>query len=220
MTEPLITKQAVAQRQINAAIRMLFLYDEDMCAVHTVAAAGLAVIEALAEAKGIGKTYETRAAVESFLKERYNLDPSAPEVAREIELRTKAIENGSIGKATRLHRNRIANFLKHADKDADHALDSIWFSSEGGWFVATDSSPALGGTGTLEVISMAVYFYNRLNLPITTEMEIYARWWVGTHPENHEQFIRTKSGPIHLFTFEQQRDFGRYMLEFAYKSDR
>lgn len=51
MADLSITKQAAAQRQIDAAIRMLFLHGEDFIAIHTVAAAARTILNDLAEAR-------------------------------------------------------------------------------------------------------------------------------------------------------------------------
>jgi hypothetical protein len=51
-----------------------------------------------------------------------------------------------------------------------------------------------------------------MNLPTTTEMEVYMIWWHGITATKQEEFIVTKEGPIHLFTFEQQVEFGSGLL--------
>ena len=85
--------------------------------------------------------------------------------------------------------------------------------SAGGWYSATDTQTDGGGTGTLEVIATAVNFYINMNLPLTMEMYAYMQWWIGVTAQEPEEFVLTKEGPIHLFTFEQQIDFGRGLIE-------
>lgn len=164
MSDISITKEAAAQRQIDAAIRMFFLHREDLFAVHTVAAAARTIASNLADAKGVGHLHETRRALEqqyrdavaaaartsemgSGLEEVHrstlaavagylareaavkgvtlaeiNLgaDVTDPEIAAAIDWRARAIEGD---KRTHQYRNKAANFLKHADKDADQSLD-------------------------------------------------------------------------------------------------
>ena len=214
MAEALITKQAAAQRQIDAAIRMLFLYDEDFCAIYTVAAAALSVVEDLAEAKGVGYTHETRRAFETLYRQNYGRDPTDHGVAREIELRVQSIENQ---KTTWSHRNKTANFLKHADKDAHTVLDLARFTTPGSYFLATNSDSASNSMSIGEVIAAAINYYCNIGLPITIEMRTYMYWWLGITAKKSEEFITTKEGPIHLFTFEQQIDFARGLLNIAYE---
>jgi hypothetical protein len=214
MAEILLSKEAVARRQIDAAIRMLFLHDEDLCAIYTVAAAALSVIGDLAEAKGVGPTYESRRVFEAYYRQNYNLDPTDPDVAKEIELRVKSIEKHE---TTRRHRDKSANFLKHADKDARGLLDSARFTTAGSYFIATNGNPKANSMSLGEVIILAINYYVNLKLPITIEMDIYRRWWLGITAAKTEDIIRTKEGPIHLFTFEQQIEFARGLLNLAYE---
>jgi hypothetical protein len=214
MAEILLSKEAVARREIDAAIRMLFLDDEDLCAIYTVAAAALSVVGDLAEAKGVGPTYESRRVFESHYRQNYNLDPTDPDVAKEIELRVQSIEKHE---TTRGHRNKTANFLKHADKDARALLDSARFTTAGSYFIATDGDPKANSMSLGEVIVLAINYYLNIKLPITIKMNIYLHWWLGIKAAKTEDVIITKEGPIHLFTFEQQIEFARGLLNVAYE---
>jgi hypothetical protein len=80
MANPLLTKQAVAQRQIDAAIRMLFQHAEDFCAIYTVASAALSIVADLAEKRDLGYKHETRRAFEALYREHYGLDSTDAEL--------------------------------------------------------------------------------------------------------------------------------------------
>lgn len=206
-----LTKQAVAQRQIDAAIRMLLLHEEEPCAIYTVASAALGIVAHLAEKKGVGYTHETRRALEGVFKKDYGLDPANHEVAKGIDWWTDAIEMSEV---TWRHRHKIANFLKHADRDPDTFIETESFTDTSGGFIATgtNASPGIG-----DVISMAINFYINLKLPITIEMFTFMHWWLGITAQKPEDVLNTKEGPVHLFTIEQQLDFGRGLLEKAYE---
>jgi hypothetical protein len=92
MADLSITKPAAAQRQIDAAIRMLFLHGEDFVAIHTVAAAARTILNDLAEARGVGETDNTRFVVEFMYRNNYGLDPTDPAVEAQIKYTADAIE--------------------------------------------------------------------------------------------------------------------------------
>ena len=102
-----ITKSSAAQRQIDAAIRMMFS-GEDPLAVHTVVAAALGIVKDLTRKRG--RVWRLEDSMNAFFhKWRPHLhkweDPS--------EFTRFVVEN----------LNRPANFLKHADRDHRNSLD-------------------------------------------------------------------------------------------------
>jgi hypothetical protein len=198
MADPSITKQAAAQRQIDTAIRMLFLHGEDFCATHTVAAAARSILQHLAGARGVGYMYETRRSLEELYRKQHGLDPAEDAVEDEINRKTNAIEKD---KKTWNYRNKATNFLKHADKDPDDVL-------------------SLAEVNPCWVIMDAINLWGNMNLPITIDMRVYCFWWFGVTAQQPEEFVNTKEGPIHLFNFAQQIDFGRYLLMRVYRDRR
>jgi len=198
MADPSITKQAAAQRQIDTAIRMLFLHGEDFIAIHTVAAAARSILKDLAGARGVGYMYETRRCVEELYRKQYDLDPAEDAVQDEVNRKTNAIEKD---KRTWNYRNKATNFLKHANQDPDDVL-----------FIA-EFNPCW-------VIMDAINLWNNMNLAITIDMHVYGHWWWGVTAQQPEEFVNTREGPIHLFNFAQQIDFGRYLLKRVYRDRR
>jgi len=195
MADLSITKQAAAQRQIDAAIRMLFLHGEDFIAIHTVAAAARTILNDLAEARGVGETYNTRFVVEFVYSNYYGLDPTDPAVESQINYTAYAIEKDS---RTRKLRNETANFLKHADRDSGQSLD-------------------FGELNPCWVIMDCLILWNNLNLDISSEMFVYSFWWNSVTPLKPENVVDTASGPVHLLTFDQQLALGRDLLTFVYR---
>jgi hypothetical protein len=139
-----ITKLGAAERQLNAAIRMM-LADEDELAVHTVAAAGYRQLREIEEARGgrpaagwyarlfIGAAqlaaagsllpaeFETAfgptavKVIENIASEiGQGLTPTVAEVSRRLDVPPEKVAWRSF--------NKTANFLKHADRDTDLAL--------------------------------------------------------------------------------------------------
>lgn len=247
MSDISITKEAAAQRQIDAAIRMFFLHREDLIAVHTVAAAARNVVKDLAHSKGVGYLSMTRGVLEQMLREALaavtrssetgdaleevhrdtlvraahsivkdtaermgdgtgvvhlepdDLDPMNPKIAADLDRRARAIESD---KRTGEYRRKGENFLKHADYKYHRSAEDKFLN------------PA--DLDTLWVIADAINLWTNLNLPFTDEMWVYSCWLRGITAEKPEEFINTKAGPIHLFTFEQQVDFGRWLLKLVY----
>ncbi len=189
MTKVAITKAAAAQRQIDSAIRMVFLHREDLLAVQTVAAAARTVVKDLAKKRGIDLTQETREALKAMYHGRSNV-PDA-ELDKFLDEKTLRVETD---RRTHSFRNRSANFLKHADQDGTASIeaeeiDALW------------------------VIADAINVYSKLDLNPTHEMLFYMRWFSALNTTNEHNRIVTKSGPIHSFTFTQQIDFGEWLLE-------
>lgn len=141
-----VTKLAAAQRQLGAAIRMFFA-GEDELAVHTVASAAYRILTDLKSERGkdeVGDYYLTaifycvrdylRGTLPSYLAN----DPDAMKWIREMAERFPI--NGStkfedvtasvsldVARSFWKERNKVSNFLKHADRDpkAHIALDEV-----------------------------------------------------------------------------------------------
>jgi hypothetical protein len=130
-----INKMDAACRQINAAIRMTF-DGEDPVAIHSVIAAGHRIIKDICEQRGD---------IESYLR---FTDWIVPGHERDF---WNAM-------------NASANFIKHADRDAEaiHELDDE----------ASDY-----------MIVYAAKWYADLGNSTSPEMKAFATWWVLQHPE-------------------------------------
>lgn len=110
-----ITKQASAQRQLDAAIRILFS-GEDVLAIHTIVSAAHNVLTDI-DNKGGKTALNLYADTLADLQKTYPGIPVPPE--------TKNF------KWWLQKRNRAgANFLKHADKDSAVALDPSTLSTD------------------------------------------------------------------------------------------
>ncbi|MHB1271914.1 MAG: hypothetical protein ACYCZD_03945 [Rhodanobacter sp.] len=115
MAELHLTKQAAAQRQLDAAVRILFT-GEDVLAVHTIVAAAHNVLTDLDNKSG-KTSLALYADTLSKLQKAYPGIP-LPQEAAEF-------------KAWLQRKNRSgANFLKHADKDSAKALDPSTLSTD------------------------------------------------------------------------------------------
>ena len=109
MAELHITKQAAAQRQLDAAIRLLFL-GEDLIAVHTLAAAAHNLLSDL-DLKSGGMSNVPYLEVMEQLQEQF---PSEMRFQTDIREFKNWLQS----------KNRTgANFLKHADRDAGKSLN-------------------------------------------------------------------------------------------------
>jgi hypothetical protein len=130
-----INKFDAARRQIDAAIRMTFS-GEDPVAIHSVIAAGHRIIRDVCEQRGD---------IESYLRF------------------TDWIAEGH-EKEFWHHMNKSANFIKHADKDADGIHD---FDDEESDFM----------------IVFAAKWYRDLGNATSPEMNVFATWWGLQHPK-------------------------------------
>lgn len=141
-----ITKLAAAQRQLRAAIRMFFA-GEDELAVHTVASAAYRLIADLKDERGrdevadyylISVFYVVRDFRRGALPNHFTEDPEAMDWIREMAERLPITESTSVedvrvsvspetARHYWLKRNKLANFLKHADRDAQAhiSLDEV-----------------------------------------------------------------------------------------------
>ena len=175
MTSVSITKPAAAQRQIDAAIQMLFSFI-DILAVHTVIAAAHGIVKDLAKKRG-GSSWEDpydealRMALTEFCQRDIGRIPSADEL-RDGVLRFK--------KPFRKLLNEPANFLKHANRDADRSLDED--------NLQTDS-----------LLFRTCGWYMDLGFESTTEMHAFSRWHLAVYP--HERATSSKSKTTTCMTF-------------------
>ena len=180
-----ITKLSAAQRQIDAAIRILFS-GEDPLAVHTVVGAAHSIVLDLAGKRNVTPYTESIGqAIMTLYRQRF--DEAIPNdklrhwVARFEE------------KHFRPYWNRPANFLKHADRDPGEVLDQ-------------DSLQ----TDTLLLVSCATCM--KLGLEHTPEMNAFCRWHRAVYPHENGDEINTGSGYVHDLSRAHQLEFGGFML--------
>ena len=183
MVEVHVTKAGAAQRQIDAAIRMLFS-GEDPLAVHTVAAAAHGIVADLAEHRGPLDDDDYSAALRAVFEQLTGKTPPVDVIRRELP---------NFRKQMRRIRNRPANFLKHADQDAEKSLDPN----------SLETDDLLLGVCTL---------YKRLKLDITPEMYAFATWHLAVHPHEDGDKIETAEGPVHELPRDAQLEFGDFLL--------
>ncbi|HEX4113365.1 MAG TPA: hypothetical protein VH020_12590, partial [Stellaceae bacterium] len=184
-----ITKEAAAQRQLDAAIRWLFAND-DILPIHSVAAAAGEVLRSLAEKHGV--TIEDDAAVHAMRRVFQAFDGTKrtdQELRRELPQAKKWI---------RIQQHKPANFLKHADKDADMAL-------------AIDELDV----DTDHVLLQACAYYVALDLPLTPEIEAFGRWHLAVYPNEPGDEIVTAVGKVDKLNRLDQLDFGAFLLDLA-----
>jgi hypothetical protein len=124
-------------------------------------------------------------------RELHDLDPTNPEITDNLDRSAHIIENN---RRTHEHRNRAANFLKHADKDPENALN-------------------LGKLNALGVIADACNMWLNMQLPVTDDMRFFHMWFCAVRPDRPEHVAMTKAGPVHQFNFKQQVGFGRWLLK-------
>ena len=105
-----VNKMSAAQRQIDAAIRMLFS-GEDSLAVHTVAAAGCRLVRDLTEHRRLPDASQLhKDAVTEAYRGLLRRSPTDDEIK---QLKLMVLRS----------RNRPANFLKHASDDPNDFLN-------------------------------------------------------------------------------------------------
>lgn len=137
MAEIHITKMAAARRQLHAAIRMFFA-GEDELAVHTVASAAYRLITDLGRRRGRDEVGEVYKAAMFYVVRDYRRGTLPSRLADDAELMDRVREwaealpideNTEYEDLTVLaspglvedfwrSRNKVFNFLKHADRDA------------------------------------------------------------------------------------------------------
>lgn len=132
-----VTKVAAAQRQLRAAIR-LFFAEEDELAVHTVASAAYRLSADLKSERGrdevadfylVSVFYVVRDFRRGTLPAHFTDDPEAmkwiTEMAEQLPItESSKLEDVRVSVSSEtarqywLKRNKVANFLKHADRDS------------------------------------------------------------------------------------------------------
>ena len=141
-----VNKLAAAQRQLRAAVRMFFA-GEDELAIHTVVSAAYRVLSDLKKDQGRDEVgdchlttlfYAVRDYRRGTLPSNLSEDPEAMKLIREYAKKlpitastsrkdVTATVSPDVAKAFWNRRNKVANFLKHADHDAQShiALDDV-----------------------------------------------------------------------------------------------
>ncbi len=141
-----ITKLAAAERQLRAAIRLYFA-DEDELAIHTIASAAYRLLADLKAERGMDEAanmyltsifYVIRDYRRGTLPKDIASDPECMkwvrEAAEQLPIRSDSkFEDASVTLPRELvgqfwnQRNKVANFLKHADRDtgASISLDEV-----------------------------------------------------------------------------------------------
>ena len=142
-----ITKIEAARRQIDAAIRMLLSKEDDL-AIHTVAAAGDRILRDLLDRRGRNDHQElmsaglysyayslahgqlTNVEIENLKREDQQLFHVITNVSEDIKVRGDQVTPDDVRiKLNILQKkdlwqsmSKVANFLKHADNDREHAI--------------------------------------------------------------------------------------------------
>jgi hypothetical protein len=183
MATVLVTKQAAAQRQIDTAIRILFS-GEDPLAVHTLAAAAHNIFADL-DNKGSKKS-DTRYKRTSEEVQKQLMEKVVGDWTQDVKKLVQRPNRGS------------ANFLKHADKDPDKALDQATLRTD-------------------DLLLEACVMYLELGFKLTPEMKAFARWHLAVHPRTHEDRLKTKAGDVCDLSREDQLEFGAFLLDNLFK---
>ncbi len=177
-----ITKTSAAQRQIDAAIRILFS-GEDVLAVHTVASAALGILKDLAKKRGISLLGE-QSIEDSYKKHLSRFEEMEEEERIDLEEFKKLVNK-------RLR--RPANFLKHADRDAKKSLKLEYKEMD-------DLLIECGST------------YVELGFELTVEMSTFGCWYLSVYPREDSDEIHTAAGYVHNLPRDDQIEFGDFLL--------
>lgn len=135
-----ITKLAAAERQLKAAVRM-FLSGDDELATHTVASASYQLVKDLKKARGRDEVADVYGGMllTAATEVRNANPPDSLGVGDELVKAAKGLAqtgltldvnefvmsvSDDVAKSYWQNRNRISNFLKHADKDPASAMRS------------------------------------------------------------------------------------------------
>jgi len=172
-----ITKQAAAQRQLDAAIRILFA-EEDPLAVHTVVAAARRILVDLDE-----KHRKPSVMDDVYLHALPQLQDRFPGRWNFQDLK-KWHQDGT---------SKPANFLKHADRDADKALNSATLKTD-------------------HLLLEACVLYVSLGFELTPEMSAFSRWHLAVYPHEQDDGIKTAAGFVHTLERNAQLQFGAFLL--------
>ena len=181
MSEIHLTKLAAAQRQLRAAIRMFF-GREDELAVHTVASAAYSVFSDLKERRGrdeVGDVYQTmvfyvvRDYLRGTLPKHLADDTELMRHVREWADALPITENTEyddlsvcvspeVAKRYWKERKKVANFLKHADRDAEEHISLDEVDNFDLLMLATGSYIQLGGDPGPEGYVLSLFSQVRL----------------------------------------------------------
>ena len=180
-----ITKAVAAQRQLDAAVRMLFA-NEDGLAVHTLVAAAhtiLVDLDARQSKSALSDAYS--AALERLIQTLKLPHPGEENVRRDVPALKDLIQ--------RLRR-KPANFLKHADRDSHASLDEKTLRTE-------------------DLLLEACVVYRELGFNLTREMQAYGRWHLAVYPRQQSDKINTALGFVHELSRDAQIQFGAFLLQ-------
>ena len=242
MSGTLITKQGAAQRQIDAAIRMLFLHGEDFTAIHTIAAAARTIIKDLAEAQGVSHL-GTRRALEQMHRDALAAVARSSETGEAVGdayLQTLAqaaavVSGGVIPKDANFELSDLDPTHPEIAADIDRRARAIE-SSEQTWNYRNGASnflkhanPKYRGKDTADgwslsdlnvfgILVHAIDLWMEMNLSLTDEMEVYGKWFSGVTAETPDQFLVIDEQSLHLLNLDQQIEAGKQMLERALRA--
>ena len=240
MTNVAITKEAAAQRQIDAAIRMLFLHGEDLVAVHTLAAAARTVVLDLAKAAGVGREHDLRKGLEWSIRNAVSAAKQSLETGHPLAEMHAAIlawaagslqeDNKSVAGDKRTTINvrledlnpehpKISEEIRRRARTIENDKRTVEYRNKAANFLKhadskrDDPSLNLSDVDVFYVLAESLLFWQDLNLPMTEEMDAYFTWFCGLSPVSPETAIETALGPLHNLPFKQQIDLGRHLLE-------
>ena len=178
MTKIVVDKVQVAQRQIDAAIRMLFA-NEDAIAIHTVLCAGFRILRDLVKHKKV----DSPQLFEKIIR---------PEMKKEF---------------WHLF-NKPYNFFKHADKDPEDILDTVDEEINDFWlFLAIRYYDALGERLTTEMNAYQGWFmlsYPRF-FPLLLLVDALKPFAVDEF-QHMSRTERLEYGPLAIEAVRQQGD--------------
>jgi hypothetical protein len=179
-----IRKESAAQRQLDAAIRILF-GGEDILAVHTVGAAARRVLQDLADKRDPHILNNILIAIQKdVLAKLTGKVPSDDKLRRDIT---------NFKRWFHRKQNEPANFLKHASSDPGASLDPDDMRTEG-------------------LLLEACALYGSLGLDLTPEMRAFSRWHLAVYPHEEGDKIQTAVGYVHELLRADQVEFGSFLL--------
>lgn len=184
MADILISKQATAQRQIDAAIRWLFNGDDEL-PIYTVVSAACTVLGDISKKRQrtpFSKIYE--ATLIRICEEWMKRAPTEEEIVRGIPKLEKVVLE---------YRHRPANFLKHADRDPNDFLDPT--------AVRTD-----------ELLLEACLLYRDLGLQFTLEMRAFVDWSLLVHRGASSIDQPKAVAAVQALDRDEQLAFGNHLL--------
>lgn len=180
MADVHITKPAAAQRQIDSAIRILFS-QEDPLAVHTIVAAAHRILFDL----------DNKHRKQSVLDDLYA--PSLKQLRERFPRETSGWNPCDFKSRIQRVKSEPANFLKHADRDPDNALNPETLKTD-------------------HLLLEACALYVCLGFELTPEMWAFFRWHLAVYPHEQEDQIKTAAGFVHKLERSAQLQFGAFLL--------